>query len=403
MIAGDRQEQTVLIVDDDPAIRDLLSVILGQRGYTIITAATAAESLHVIASRQPELVLLDYQLPDQDGLTVLREIKASYPGCYVIMITGRGSEELAVLMMKAGASEYLLKPFDTRALGERVDAVCKLRVIELANQALQLEREHLLLEIETWNHELQSRVQEKTEALHRAQTEIAQSEKLAALGYLAAGMAHEIRNPLNSISLFTQLLRQGADDVETGDYLGKILKEVDRIDGIIRRLVYAANRSRLVVDDVRLDQVLQDALEIFAPQIEARQIQVSFSCPEVPKQIKADRAELEQIFTNLLMNAVEELPPKGLLSIDIASPEGLIEVRVSDNGNGIAPENCEAIFKPFFSTKARGTGIGLPVARRIAQLYHGDVRIEQTSSAGTTFLVTIPREQKKHFPRDNDS
>ncbi|MBV5336878.1 MAG: response regulator, partial [Deltaproteobacteria bacterium] len=195
MIAGDRQRQTVLIVDDDPAIRSLLSVILGQRGYTIITAATAAECLHLIASRQPELVLMDYQLPDQDGLAVLREIKASYPGCYVIMITGKGSEELAVLMMKAGASEYLLKPFDTRALGERVDAVCKLREIELANQSLQSEREHLLLEIETWNHELQSRVQEKTEALHRAQTEIAQSEKLAALGYLAAGMAHEIRNP----------------------------------------------------------------------------------------------------------------------------------------------------------------------------------------------------------------
>ena len=397
MIPAAKQGQTVLIVDDDQEIRNLLSVVLGQRGYSTITAATAAESLCLIASRQPELVLMDYQLPDQDGLTVLREIKTNYPGCYVIMITGKGSEELAVLMMKAGASEYLLKPIDIRTLGERVDAVFKLREIELANQALQSEREHLLQEIETWNHDLQSRVQEKTEALHRAQTEIAQSEKLAALGYLAAGMAHEIRNPLNSISLFTQLLSQGADEVETGDYLSKILKEVDRIDGIIRRLVHAANRSRLVVDDVRLDQVLQDALEIFAPQIEARQIQVSFSCHEPPQQIKADRTELEQIFTNLLMNAVEELPPKGLLSIEIASPEGCIEVRVSDTGGGIAPENCEAIFKPFFSTKARGTGIGLPVARRIAQLYHGDVRIEHTSSAGTTFLVTVPREQKKVY------
>jgi len=357
MIPAAKQGQTVLIVDDDQEIRNLLSVVLGQRGYSTITAATAAESLCLIASRQPELVLMDYQLPDQDGLTVLREIKTSYPASYVIMITGRGSEELAVLMMKAGASEYLLKPLDIRTLGERVDAVFKLREIELANQALQSEREHLLLEIETWNHDLQSRVQEKTEALHRAQTDIAQSEKLAALGYLAAGMAHEIRNPLNSISLFTQLLSQGADEAETSDYLSKILKEVDRIDGIIRRLVHAANRSRLVVDDVRLDQVLQDALEIFAPQIEARQIQVSFSCPEPPQQIKADRTELEQIFTNLLMNAVEELPPKGLLSIEIASPEGCIEVRVSDTGGGIAPENCEAIFKPFFSTKARGTGI----------------------------------------------
>lgn len=398
MISGARQSQaTVLIVDDNLAIVQLLSATLEQRGYKIIAAVTAAEGLRLVASQQPELVLMDYHLPDQDGLSVLKEIKASYPACYVIMITGRGSEELAVLMMKAGASEYLLKPFDTRTLGERVDAVCKLREIELANQALQAEREHLLLEIETWNHELQSRVQEKTEALHRAQTEIAQSEKLAALGYLAAGMAHEIRNPLNSISLFTQLLGQGVDESDIAGYLAKILKEVDRIDGIIRKLVHAANRSRLVVDDVRLDQIVRDALDIFSPQIEARQIQVAFSCNEPPPPIKADRTELEQIFTNLLMNAVEELPPNGQLSIEITSPEGFIEVRVADNGNGIAPEHLEAIFKPFFSTKTKGTGIGLPVARRIAHLYHGDVIIEQTSRAGTSFLVTIPREQKSVY------
>lgn len=338
---------------------------------------------------------MDYQLPDRDGLSLLLEIKAHYPSCYVIMATGRGNEELAVELMKAGASEYLLKPFDTRVLADRIEGVLKLREIELANQALQAEREHLLREIESWNRELQTRVQERTEALHRAQSEIAQTEKLAALGYLAAGMAHEIRNPLNSISLFTQLLGQGVEDAEIGDYLGKILKEVDRIDGIIRKLVDAANRSRLVVDDIRMDQVVQDALEIFSPQIEARRIQVSFSCPEVVPPIKADRTELEQIFTNLLMNAVEELPQGGQLSIRITSPKGLIEIRVEDNGNGIAPDHLEAIFKPFFSTKSRGTGIGLPVARRIARLYHGNVTVEQTSKAGTTFLVTIPREQEK--------
>jgi signal transduction histidine kinase len=398
MISGVRQSQvTVLIIDNNQAIVRLLTTTLKKRGYKVIAAATAAEGLCLVASQQPELVLMDYHLPDQDGLSVLKEIKASYPASYVIMITGRGSAELAVLMMKAGASEYLLKPFDTRTLGERVDAVCKLREIELANQALQAEREHLLLEIETWNHELQSRVQEKTEALHRAQTEIAQSEKLAALGYLAAGMAHEIRNPLNSISLLTQLLGQGVDESDIPGYLAKILKEVDRIDGIIRKLVHAANRSRLVVDEVRLDQVLRDALEIFSPQIEARQIQVALSCNEPPPPIKADRTELEQIFTNLLMNAVEELQPNGQLSIAINSPEGVIEVRVADNGGGIAAEHSEAIFKPFFSTKTKGTGIGLPVARRIARLYHGDVIIEQTSQTGTTFLVTIPREQKSAF------
>lgn len=385
---------TVLVVDDDPAIQGLLAAMLLRRGYQVITAGSAAEGLILVAEHKPELILMDYQLPDRDGLSVLQEIKTHHPSSYVIMATGRGNEELAVELMKAGASEYLLKPFDARILPDRVDAVLKLREIELANQALQAEREHLLLEIETWNRELQTRVQERTEALHRAQSEIAQTEKLAALGYLAAGMAHEIRNPLNSISLFTQLLGQGVEEMEIGDYLGKILKEVDRIDGIIRKLVDAANRSRLVVDDIRLDQVVKDALDIFSPQIDARRIQVSFTCAEAVPPIKADRTELEQIITNLLMNAIEELPQGGELSIRIDCPEGLFAIRVADNGSGIARDHLDSIFKPFFSTKSRGTGIGLPVARRIARLYHGDVTVEQTSKNGTTFLVTIPREQK---------
>ncbi len=387
----------ILIVDDDPRIRKMLSQMLATRGYLALTAGTVAEGLAMISEHLPELVLMDYQLPDRNGLSALLEIKERYPSCYVIVATGRGSEELAVEMMKAGASEYLLKPFDFRIILERIDAVRKLREIELANQLLNAEREHLLHEIETWNRELQFRVQEKTEALQRAQTEIAQTEKLAALGYLAAGMAHEIRNPLNSISLFTQLLAQESEEPENSEYLGKILKEVDRIDGIIHNLVDAANRSRLVVDDIRLDQVVYESLLIFTPQIEARQIEVSFNCTEVVPPIKADRTELEQIFTNLLINAVEELPPKGQLSIDVSLPEGQIAVRISDNGGGISSEHLDSVFKPFFSTKSRGTGIGLPVARRIARLYHGDVTVETTSPQGTTFLVIIPREQHKHL------
>lgn len=382
----------LLVVDDEAAIRELLAISLNRRGYQVLTAATVAEAIEAAVAHQPELVLMDFQLPDGDGLAALQQIKSFHPSCSVIMATGHGNEELAVTLMKAGASEYLLKPFDMRTLPDRVDAVRKLREVELANQALQVEREQLLLQIEAWNDELQRRVQEKTEALHRAQLEIAQTEKLAALGYLAAGMAHEIRNPLNSISLFTQLLQQGADASEAGEYHSKILKEVDRIDGIIRKLVDAANRSRQFTDAVQLDQVVREALDIFAPQIEARQIRVILTCPQTIPPIKADRTELEQIFTNLLMNAIEELPQKGTLTIGISCCEGKIEVRVSDTGGGILPEHQDAIFKPFFSTKSRGTGIGLPVARRIARLYHGDVSIEQTSTAGTTFLVTIPRE-----------
>lgn len=262
--------------------------------------------------------------------------------------------------------------------------------IEKANQALQQEKERLLLEIETWNRELQSRVREKTEALQRAQAEIAQTEKLAALGYLAAGMAHEIRNPLNSISLFTQLLSQGVEDSESKEYLDRILKEVERIDSIIRRLVEAANRRRSSAQDVCVEELVRSALDVFSPQVEARQVQLLIDCPCELPLIKADPSELEQIFTNLFQNALEEMNDGGDLTVSFALNSDRIEVRVCDNGGGIRGEDMESIFKPFFSTKSLGTGIGLPVAQRIARLYRGDLTVEKSSLSGTTFLVTLP-------------
>ena len=383
----------IIVVDDDTAILELVTLLLSRRGYQVSTANDARTALSLIANSRPELVLLDYMMPDQDGLTTLRTIREQFHDTSVIMFSGQGSEEIVAELMKAGASEYLIKPFNNRTLLDRVDGVLRLREIEQANRALQHERERLLLEIETWNRELQERVREKSNALQLAQTEIAQTEKLAALGYLSAGLAHEIRNPLNSIALFIQLLKQGIEDAEQQDYLDKTLKEVDRIDGIIRKLVVAASRSRAVQSAVQVDQVVTAALAVFAPQIESRRITVKLECTTPPPPIKADPVELEQIFTNLLLNALEEMPQGGQLTIEVGYAEGRIAVRISDTGGGIEEELQETIFEPFFTTKSRGTGIGLPVVRRIARLYHGDVTIEETSTRGTTFRVTFPTMQ----------
>lgn len=385
---------SIVVVDDDADILELVTILLSRRGYRVLGTGSAHEGLRLIEEHRPELALMDYMLPDMDGLSTLRIVREQFPETYVIMFTGKGSEEIAVELMKAGASEYLLKPFNNRSMQDRIDGVLRLREIELANRALQVERERLLSEIETWNRDLQLRVRDKTEALQKAQAEIAQTEKLAAVGYLSAGMAHEIRNPLNSISLFTQLLKQAIEDEESHDYLDKILKEVDRIDGIIRKLVDASNRSRTVVPDVRIDRVVRSALDIFAPQIETLRTAVTLDCPAVPPAIKADPAELEQIFTNLFLNALEEMEPGGQLAIAISFDTERIVVRVADTGGGIAPEVVDRIFEPFFSTKSRGTGIGLPVVRRIARLYHGDVTVEQTSPHGTTFRVAFPVRQE---------
>jgi signal transduction histidine kinase len=381
---------TVVVIDDDIHILELADLILSKRGYQVITAPTAGEGMEIIAGRLPELVLLDYMMPEMDGLSALREIRTRFPDTYVVMFTGKGSEQIAVDLMKGGASEYILKPFNNRDLVERLDNVLRIREIELHNRSLQREHVRLLQEIDNWNQDLQKRVREKTDALQRAQSEIAQSEKLAALGYLSAGMAHEIRNPLNSISLFIQLMRQNSTDPEQLEYQGKILKEIDRIDDIIRKLLDASRRTRTISSDISIDRVIDNALEVFSPQIETGKIRVTRSYCEAPSPIKADPAELEQIFTNLFLNALDEMPAGGRLDIQISEESGRVVVRIGDSGGGIAADTLPFIFDPFFSTKTRGTGMGLPVVQRIARIYEGNISVEKTSSAGTVFRLEFP-------------
>lgn len=380
----------VLIIDDEKVILDLTAIILKNRGYTVLTASDAPTGFKIIEASLPELVLLDYMMPDMDGLTALKEIRRRYPDTYVIMFTGKGSEEIAVDLMKAGASDYVLKPFNNQDLSDRIEKVLKIRDVELKNRDLLRERELLLAEIEAWNLELEARVQEKSEALQRAQTEIVQSEKLATLGYLAAGMAHEIRNPLNSISLFIQLIKSGMEDPEKLEYLDKSLKEIDRIDGILRKLLDASKRPKFEISDVLIDQVIDNILEIFTPQIELHKLKLERDYQRIPPAIKADPSELEQIFTNLFLNSIHEMPLNGTLKVQLTHDDSYIIVRVADTGKGIPPENIPYVFDPFFTTNSRGTGLGLSVVLRIVKNYKGKIEIEKSDENGTTFCVRLP-------------
>ncbi|HBA87209.1 MAG TPA: hybrid sensor histidine kinase/response regulator [Geobacter sp.] len=380
----------VLIIDDEKVILDLTAIILKNRGYEIFTALSAQEGLESIEKERPELVLLDYMMPNMDGLTALKEIKRSYPETYVIMFTGKGSEEIAVELMKAGASDYILKPFNNQDLVERIESVLKLRGIELQNRALLSERERLLAEIADWNRELEARVQEKSEALRRAQVEVVQSEKLASLGYLSAGMAHEIRNPLNSIALFVQLIKGGLEEPERQEYVDKILKEVDRIDGILGKLLDASKRPKFEISEVRVDRILEHTLEAFTPQLRQKRIRVVTDLKKIPPAIKADSMEIEQIFTNLFLNSIHVMPEEGTLTVELDYDENYISFKVSDTGPGIPPENLPNIFDPFFTTNSRGTGLGLSVVLRIVKTYKGKIEVEKSDACGTTFLVRLP-------------
>src|SRR6056297_136185 len=236
--------EKILVIDDDKVILDLTALVLRSKDFQVFLADSARQGYTIIEQQQPAVVLLDYMMPEVDGMAALREIRHRFPETYVIMFTGKGSEEIAVALMKAGAADYIPKPFSNTNLVERIENVLRLRDIELRNIELLEERERLRSEIESWNRELEQRVEQKSAELESAHAEILQSEKLAALGHLSAGLAHEIRNPLNSISLFVQILKSGLnDDPEMISYAEKITQEVERIDDILVKVLAASKRS----------------------------------------------------------------------------------------------------------------------------------------------------------------
>ncbi|AAR34445.2 response regulator [Geobacter sulfurreducens] len=390
MTEKNESKGTILIIDDEKVILDLTSIVLRNRGYTVHTASDATSGMAVLEECRPQMVLLDYMMPMVDGLTALKQIRQRYPDTYVIIFTGKGNEELAVELMKAGASDYIVKPFNNQNLVERIENVLRIRDVELRNQELLQERELLLAEIEAWNQELERRVQQKSEALQQAQAEIVQSEKLASLGYLSAGMAHEIRNPLNSISLFAQLLKSTLDDPEKVGYVDKILKEADRIDDIMRKLLDASKRPRFQLSEVRLDRVIEATLEAFRPQISLHGIAVVKEFRRIPPPFQADPAEIEQIFTNLFLNSIHEMNDGGSLTVVLDQDERNMVIRIADTGPGIPREHVAKIFDPFFTTKTSGSGLGLAVVLRIVKTYDGRIDVEKSDESGTVFAIRLP-------------
>jgi len=383
--------EKILIVDDERMILELTSMVLSSRGFDVSIVDNAFDSYNFIECEQPALVLLDYMMPKVNGLEALKEIRARFPETYVIMFTGKGSEEVAVELMKSGAADYILKPFNNAKLVERIENVLRIRSIELRNKELVQEQERLLDEIERWNRELEERVELKTKELERAHHEILLTEKLAALGHLSAGMVHEIRNPLNSISLFAQVIRAGLEnEPEMQSYSEKIISEVERIDAILVKLLSTSKRSPFQLRTIHIGDVIEKNLQPFLEQMQAQGVTLQKHLLKLTPSILADADELGQIFSNLFSNALFEMKQGGTLSVTLTHDNKEALVTVADTGGGIPEDHLNEIFDPFFTTKERGTGFGLSVVLRIVKTYAGRIDVKSEEGRGTTFQIWLP-------------
>jgi signal transduction histidine kinase len=234
------------------------------------------------------------------------------------------------------------------------------------------------------------------------------SRKLAALGRLMAGVAHEVKNPLNAMTIHLELLKQKlaavrepitvpagagpARSVDLTKHVGVIADEIRRLDQVVVGFLKFARPDELKLQPVRLDTMLSDVITTATPEAERRQISVKVDCASTLPPINADPGMLRQALLNLALNACQAMPDGGTLKMVCrTASRRRVEIDVEDTGVGIPPDHLSRIFDLYFTTKEKGTGIGLSMVYRIVQLHDGEVEVQSTPGMGTRFRLIFPQ------------
>lgn len=229
---------------------------------------------------------------------------------------------------------------------------------------------------------------------------VRQADKLGALGTMAAGMAHEIKNPLSSMKVLSQLLPLKYQDQEFREKLLEIMpREIDRIDRIVESLLSFARATAPQFKKLKIEEVIEENMKYFAEQAKSSGVKIVTTYGDLP-EIEGDHDQLSQVFSNLILNALQAMPEGGELKIE-TRPGKQIEnilqnviIMVADTGHGIPPENLKRLFDPFFTTKYAGTGLGLSISHNIVDGHHGSIDVKSEVGRGTAFTVALPVSQE---------
>ncbi len=231
------------------------------------------------------------------------------------------------------------------------------------------------------------------------------AERLSSLGQLAAGVAHEIRNPLNAISIATQRLKKDfvpAESSKEEDFnnLSSVIKdEIKRLNGIIEEFLSFSKSRRLELRDFSITEILQKIVSLIREEAQDRGVIIETKWRESPAVIPVDINKIQQAFLNLIKNAMESIPAQGKISITVDKEgKNYIIVRISDTGCGMTADEIERIFSPEYTTKEKGVGLGIPLASEIIRGHGGEIRVISRKGEGTTFEVILPRERLNDRP-----
>jgi len=338
----------------------MIAGALRRAGHGVRVASSSAEVMEAYDRDPVAAVLVDRDLPDRDGFTLTGMLRAKHVDAVVVVCGSAGTDD-TVALMKEGAFHVLEKPLEAA------------RLLVVMTKALEHGR------LSRGNRDLKN------------QLDI--SEKLAMIGRLASGVAHELNNPLDGVRRYVRMTQEGlegeADELST--YLDRAMSGLGRMASIVRQLLTFSRNVVIENEAENLRTMLEEVVRTLAPTGSAAPVvllenkYVDLSVPRA----------LFQVFVNLLKNALDAVAPKGprgTVRIEVGRHDNRVQVVVCDNGAGIAENDLRRVFEPFFTTKevGKGTGLGLPISARIVERCGGKISIESTSDSGTTVRVSLP-------------
>ncbi|MCG2769804.1 MAG: response regulator [Chloroflexota bacterium] len=540
---GARENEHILVVDDEKDVVAFCLKLLALKGYEAQGASSGRQALDLAKRQRFDLLLTDIMMPDVSGLDLLAEIKTTAPDIAAVVMTGYGTTDIAIKALRAGARDFVTKPFSieelmaaiehalsqSRLLRENIRLKALVPVLEasqrfrstlkleqlldeilettahqasadhgrlflmagdnlelmttigcegqpvemtdlckslapilrdrietflvsdklevcpdaqqlletfgvssmlclplyakdkaigmltlgksndnppfdegdvevisiLGNQAAVVIESARLFdelvrarwELEEWNRELEERNRE----LREARQYLVRAEKLAVIGKLGAGVAHELRNPLGVInnSIYYLNSRMGDADPKVKKHLGIMQREVARSNKIITDLMSFISFAELRTQKVDINGLVSEALaRVETPST----VIVETTLQEKLPEIMLDSGKIQQVFVNLLINAIQAMSDGGKLTIATGLKDGFVQVAISDTGCGIKPQNMDRLFEPLFTTKAKGIGLGLAISRMLIENHGGHITAHNNIGEGATFVVALPTE-----------
>ncbi|HSD21326.1 MAG TPA: ATP-binding protein [Anaeromyxobacter sp.] len=303
-------------------------------------------------------------------------------GRTVVLIVLYSLVALGIGVAAALLSQRLLAPIETLTQGVKAVAAG-----DLSRQVEVRSRDEIGLLAREFNAMAAS--------LDRQREELRRAERLAAVGRISAQITHEIRNPLNAIGLNTELLAEELGELsapprEAIQLVAAISREVDRLNGVAEEYLRFARLPKPALARQDLNELLGGLLDFLGPELAAARIELRRELAPVLPAVRADEGQLRAVFLNLVRNSREAMPSGGVVTIRTRRERDAIEVEVSDTGGGIPPGDLTRIFEAFYSTKERGTGLGLAFTRQVVEEHGGSIRCDSAVGRGTTFVVRLP-------------